>query len=351
MRIIKSNPKETNQVTHPLRGSLYIIMIFVFLVLFHACKKEEPLSLITEPAYSITYHSVVCGLKWLGDSYNYVEGGVCYSETHNPSYTDQKIRIDNPTIESVSNLQINNLLPDNKYYIRSYLISFTGTAEKINYGNEVEFTTLSFDETIHFNEVLTYDTISDIDGNIYKTIMIGNQIWMAENLQTTRLYDGTSITPVNFSELELNYMNTNPAYGWYDNYPEYCKPTFGKLYNWFAVNTGKLCPAGWNVASVYDWETLISYLGGRDIAGDKLKETGIAHWDPPNAESTNESGFTALPSLAPGVSEGWWSRTQLGTEEYANVWSYWVGGNYSKVERGDVRTNTGLHVRCIKDKH
>jgi uncharacterized protein (TIGR02145 family) len=334
-------------VKHISNEQINIVLIVASIAFFFSCKKEEPLSLLTEPATFITYHSADCGFKWSGNGSNFAEGGICYSDAPNPSYNDKKISVNTPTIASVSKIGIDNLEPDKKYFIRSFLIKFTGTAVDMIYGNEVEFTTLSFDETITFNPVLTYDTISDIDGNIYKTIQIGNQIWMAENLGTTRLNDGTSMPQIIFNVMEENYAN--PAYGWNGYYYESYKSTFGNLYNWYAVNTGKLCPAGWHVPSDDEWETLISYLGGINVAGDQLKETGTTHWDPPNAGSTNESGFTALPALVPGSYSGWWSTTRINPEVFIKIWCYSIMNNYSMVMRFDATAGTGLNVRCIKD--
>ncbi len=140
--------------------------------------------------------------------------------------------------------------------------------------------------------------VIDIDSNYYKVVKIGDQIWMAENLKTTRLNDGTLIPfePEARQWIELK----TPALCWYDDFPFAGDPvgyisTYGLLYNWYAVNTGKLCPDGWHVPSADEWEELEEFLGA-DVAGLKMKETGTQHWTSTSPEVTNESGFTALPA-------------------------------------------------------
>lgn len=134
-------------------------------------------------------------------------------------------------------------------------------------------------------------TVTDIDGNVYNTVTIDNQIWMKENLKTTRYNDGTAIPFVNSASI----VHT-PAYFWYNNDEAAYKAIYGALYNGGAVVSYryKLCPVGWHVPSDEEWTKLSSYLRGDSIAGKKLKEVGTVHWAIPN-DATNESGFTALP--------------------------------------------------------
>jgi uncharacterized protein (TIGR02145 family) len=133
--------------------------------------------------------------------------------------------------------------------------------------------------------------VTDIDGNMYSTITIGTQTWMKQNLKTTRLNDGTPIP--NVSGGAWGGLTT-PAYCWYSDDNSY-SATYGALYNWYAVNTGKLAPQGWHVATDAEWTTLSNILGGDALAGGKLKEIGLAHWETPNTGATNETGFSAVP--------------------------------------------------------
>ena len=202
------------------------------------------------------------------------------------------------------------------------------------------------------NPNITYGSITDIDGNTYKTVTIGTQTWMAENLKVTKYNDGIAIPNVtdNTAWREL----TTGALCDYDNTPSNSE-TYGKLYNWHAVNTGKLCPTGWHVPSDAEWTELTDYLGGTSDAGGKLKETGTTHWNSPNTGATNETGFTALPG-GYRYSSGtfryvgdyglWWSATESNA---SNAWSRSVGYSYSYVGRVSRDKELGFSVRCLRD--
>ncbi|HNW88911.1 MAG TPA: fibrobacter succinogenes major paralogous domain-containing protein [Bacteroidales bacterium] len=136
-------------------------------------------------------------------------------------------------------------------------------------------------------------TVTDIDGNVYNIVNIGTQVWMAENLRVTKYKDGTAI-PLVSNETSWAYL-TSPGFCWYLNNDTTYGDIYGALYNWYAVNTAKLCPAGWHVPRDAEWTELANYLGGLSVAGGKLKETGTEHWASPNTGATNETYFTALP--------------------------------------------------------
>ena len=137
------------------------------------------------------------------------------------------------------------------------------------------------------------ETVSDIEGNIYTTVQIGNQVWMAENLKTRTLSDGSPIPMVeNYDEWA---SLTLPAYSWYNN-DSVNAEDFGTLYNWYAVETGKLCPEGWHVPTDEDWIALESGLGGASHRRGCPERSGLEHWKTPNTQASNESGFTAFPA-------------------------------------------------------
>jgi len=140
---------------------------------------------------------------------------------------------------------------------------------------------------------LKAQTLKDIEGNVYPTVNIGTQVWMAENLKTTKYNDGMAMPLV--SDNNAWEALKTPGYCWYNNDAAANKNRFGALYNWYTVNTKKLCPAGWHVPNDKEWTTLRTYLGGEEIAGGKLKETGTTHWTSPNTDATNQTEFTALP--------------------------------------------------------
>jgi uncharacterized protein (TIGR02145 family) len=197
--------------------------------------------------------------------------------------------------------------------------------------------------------------IKDIDGNVYNTINIGKQVWIVENLKTTKYNDGTTI-PLVSDIIEWGRLTT-PGYCLYNyNIDESIyKNTYGVMYNWYSVNTGKLCPKGWHVPTDADWTTLTTYLGGENVAGDKLKETGTVHWKGSKTIATNESGFTALPGGLRDdygafdfleVQGHWWSSTEY---DKGNSWRRGVSSLYSDVFRRANPKAYGYSVRCLKD--
>lgn len=186
-------------------------------------------------------------------------------------------------------------------------------------------------------------SVTDADGNVYSTVTIGTQIWMTENLKTTKLNDGTAIS--------YRIGTGAEGYCWYNN-EENNKNVYGALYSWGPVVSGKLAPKGWHVPDRSDWQLLINYLGSN--AAYKLMETGTEHWLAPNSEATNESGFKALPGGRiscqsylfedMGSLAAWWKSNHGGTSnpEYTIL----TGGNiYSETAfYGDF-----LSIRCLKD--
>ena len=206
--------------------------------------------------------------------------------------------------------------------------------------------------TAVFNPSVTYGTMTDQDGNVYKTVTIGTQTWMAENLKVTKYNDGIAIPNVtdNTAWKEL----TTGALCDYANTPSNSE-TYGKLYNWYAVKTGKLAPKGWHVPSDAEWTELTNYLGGTSVAGGKLKETGTTHWASPNTGATNETGFTALPGGNRGIygafytigNNGyWWSATESNAN---NAWYRLMYCDYSNVTRDGSDKEVGFSVRCVRD--
>lgn len=196
------------------------------------------------------------------------------------------------------------------------------------------------------------NNLSDIENRQYKTIKIGNQVWMAENLSTTKLNDGTPIPLVTDNDTWGNL--TTPGYCFYNNKTQN-GDMYGALYNWYAVNTGKLCPEGWHVPSDDEWTTLTMYLGGESVSGSKLKETGTTHWIGSNTGSTNETSFTALPGgyrlfnisfYYSGRKGIWWSASE---EDISYAWLRSMNVSSSNVVRNYSSKENGLSVRCIKD--
>jgi len=217
------------------------------------------------------------------------------------------------------------------------------------------------DKEIVENEPAT--TVTDIDGNVYHTIVIGTQTWMVENLKTTKYRNGDPITHI--TDGSVWNVTTTEAYCDYDNNTANVS-TYGRLYNWYAVSDNrKIAPAGWHVPSNEEFTTLINYLGGNAQAYNKLKESGTTHWAAdsllgPNA-GTNSSGFLAVPgglrgSCCPSpfqaicTSGYWWTSSEyfpgMGTQNASHLYML---NSEIEVKIGNDYMLAGMSVRCIKD--
>jgi len=195
--------------------------------------------------------------------------------------------------------------------------------------------------------------VTDIDGNSYSTVAIGNQIWMKENLKVSKYRNGESIATglSNTTWAET----TAGAYAVYNNDAS-INSTYGKLYNWHAIaDPRNVCPTGWHVPNDAEWTTLTSLLGGESVAGGKMKSTGTQFWFSPNVGATNESNFTGLPggyrydSGTYGYNGGlgaWWSST---AQDSNNAWYRYLFYYYGAAYRFDSNKHYGYSVRCIKD--
>jgi uncharacterized protein (TIGR02145 family) len=194
----------------------------------------------------------------------------------------------------------------------------------------------------------------DADGNNYKMVRIGNQIWMAENLKTTHYNNGDEIatTPLNYDyELEIE-----PKYQWPSEGDEINVPIYGRLYTWFvAIDERNVCPPGWHLPSQQEWEILVNYLGGYAIAGGKMKEKGTLHWTDPNTGANNSSGFKALPGgnriqygmfNVIGKSSSYWSSTEW---DNVNIFFIYLSNESTESYLANNDRKFGFNIRCIKD--
>ncbi len=192
--------------------------------------------------------------------------------------------------------------------------------------------------------------VSDVDGNVYKTVLIGNQEWMTENLKVDHFNDGIPIPMVNNNN-EWKSI-TVPAYCFYEDNPTY-NNQYGKLYNWYVVSTShNICPSGWHVPNNDDWKMLLDYLGGDSIAGNLLKST--KYWNE-NRNGDNSTGFNALPAglhrknglyQTKGEDAFFWSATQ---KSDAIAWCYLLYFNDNYLYKDGTSKNDGLSIRCVKD--
>jgi uncharacterized protein (TIGR02145 family) len=294
--------------------------------------------------------------------------GFCWGTSANPTLSNSFS--ENGSGSGAFNGSLSSLSPSTTYYLRAY----AGTATEVWYGNELTFTTASGSVSsatcgtpnIH-NPNLSYGSMSDQDGNVYKTIVIGTQEWMAENLKTGHYRNGEKI-PVVTDGAAWSGVTTG-ASCWYGNDSASYNCPYGRLYNWYTVADPRgLCPTGWHVPSDDEWKTMELLLGMPDSElnqlgdqrgstqniGGKLKSVSDL-WASFNAGASNESGFSALPS---GLREAagifryvgeagfWWPSTENSIND---AWSRILGrwGSFS-ARNNDPKAN-GKSVRCLKD--
>jgi uncharacterized protein (TIGR02145 family) len=263
--------------------------------------------------------------------------GICWGTSANPTIAGSFSSDGTGTGAFTSNLT--GLTAGTLYYVRAYATNSAGTA----YGSPLTFFTL----------------LGDADGNVYHVASIGTQTWMTENLRTTKYNDNADIP--NITDNTLWSTATAHAYSWYSNNSGY-KSTFGALYNWFAVNSDKLCPTGWHVPTDADFATLEMFLGiaSADVnnygfrgttEGTEMKST--SGWNTGNG--TNTSGFTALPAgyryFSDGTFQGqttytfFWTATET---DAPRSWFRRLDDTNAAVYRGAVEKQAGKSVRCVK---
>lgn len=297
---------------------------------------QTPL-LTTTAVTNITRTTAVSGGTISGDGGAVVTArGVCWNTSGSPSIANKKTS-DGIGPGSYTSI-MTGLASNTTYYVSAYATNSVGTS----YGSAISFITQSGD-----------GKVTDIDGNVYNYITIGSQVWMIENLKTTKYRNGDTL-----SNITSDGSSNNSATGGYCDYDNNSvnASTYGKLYNWYAIADNRgLAPEGWHIPSDTEWTTLINYLGGENGAGGKLKETGTSHWLSPNTGATNEIGFTALPGgyldvngifTDIGSFGNWWSSSEA-MSGYA--WYRHFYYNYGGVSRVYFSKKVGLSVRCIKN--
>ena len=327
---------------------------------------------LTELTPGTTYHYKIKATNELG---------VKYSDDKTFTTMGQKPTV---IVNDISDLQVNDVVLNgsvNPNYLQTTVSFEWGFTT--NYGNTLsisqnsisgnslldinaDLSGLNSETTYHFrikatnllgttyseDQTFTTYALKDADNNLYHSITIGSQTWMKTNLETTHYKDNTNIPLITEDSEWYNLLTS--AYCWYNNDETAYKDTYGALYNWYSVSSGKLCPAGWHIPSDLEWMTLINYLGGESIAGTKLKESGIIHWTGSNPYATNVSGFTALPAGVRGTN-GVFGNLSLGaffwhSTEYA-TW----GGQITYIQYypnayiEPFDKVNGASVRCIKD--
>lgn len=266
--------------------------------------------------------------------------GFCWSTNPDPEPRFKDLTTQNGKGTGDFSNPIGFLLPDTTYYLRAYC---SNTGKDTVYGNQVEFRTLRIDQFV------------DVEGNIYGSADLLTHTWMTENLRTTRLNDGTQIPLV--TENAAWSSQVSAAYCWYDN-KEANKETYGALYNWEAVKSGKLCPAGWHIPTDEEWSVFERMYGGSAYAGGYLKEPGLEHWLKPNEWlESSYNRFKAIPGgerddmgkyNKKGSAGVWWSEVDPRKEA---SWVREIASNSTALRRRKADDNSvGYSVRCVKNQ-
>ncbi len=320
-----------------------------------------PATVTTAQVTNITSNSAFSGGNVLDDGNDPVTmRGVVWDTSTDPTIENNEGITSDGNGEGPFSSILTNLNQSTTYYVRAYAINSTGTS----YGENVSFVTGSSDGSCP-----DMPTITDIDGNVYNTVLIGNQCWMKENLMVTTYKNGVSIPNISGNNSWAN--TTIGAYAWYDNQISW-KTKYGALYNWHAVaSISGLCPTGWHIPSDDEWSELINYAGGANSPnGNKLKSCRQMY-SPLGGEcnteehprwgamggiwGTNDFGFSALPggfrydygpSSDLGVNGAWWTSEELSFSAARGYnLSIYIGGvntiNYDK--------RYGFSVRCLRD--
>jgi uncharacterized protein (TIGR02145 family) len=314
-----------------------VILLLCFSI--NSCKKDSNVTLpvvstIAPKYFSSTLATLGCSVK--SDGGAGILCGIYLGIEPNSETTGVKLQIGSDTGTFIG--QITNLLPNKQYYFKAYATNSKGEA----LGDEVDFTTPA--------------TVTDYENHIYNTVKIGNQIWMAENLRTTHYLNGELIPTTNPSSLNIT-SEISPKYQWSYSGDDANSSVYGKLYTYYTVtDSRKVCPAGWHLPSDTEWTTLLTTLGGYQVAGSRLKEHGNTHWlSPYNTDATNESCYTALPGGYRDLTGTfyllqndayWWSSTE---SEAAKAWGRTLNTSSTEAGRTGVNKSWGLSVRCVKD--
>lgn len=314
------------------------------LTFLSSCKKKSedtPVSgpvpvLLTSGFSNILLTTARCTGNVTSDGGTFViKRGFCWSQSNqNPTIQDDTVASGNGA--GVFSSTIKGLKGQSAFYVRAFATNTNGTG----YGSILTLTTLD-------------STITDIANNHYRILQIGTQVWMGENLRTTKYRNGDPVPDI--TDATEWSQRTAGACCEYDNSSANAN-VYGMLYNWYAVNDSRnISPAGWHVPSHDEFTILLTYLGGKDIAGGKLKEPGTTHWDSPNTGATNETGFTALAGgyrsetgLFGGKGGGTtcWLSSEYGS---SNAWFMQLTSNNAMFLSSVLYIKAGASLRCVRD--
>jgi uncharacterized protein (TIGR02145 family) len=341
------------------KANILLIFSFTMSIFLQSCTKDSNgnvTQVVPIPPVDLTgtiVSSTQVDLTWTDKSTN-ESGFKIQRKTGTQTFADI-----GTTGKDVTNYSDQGLTAGTTYTYRVY--SYNNTGNSPTYSNEISISTYSITDhtcgaqSVH-NKLKIYGNIQDINGNIYKTIQIGTQVWMAENLKTTKYKNGVPI-PYVIDNTEWS-SNTTGAYRFYDNNSDNDCP-YGKLYNWYTVsNNNGICPTGWHVPTDAEWTILTTFLGGESVAGGKMKSTGTQYWRSSNTDATNSSGFSGLPgvnidfagnNLTYGNSGYWWSSTEYNINSAKFRKLSWSFSSLDGGGPGGFPKSSGFSVRCVRD--
>lgn len=303
---------------------IIILALYACILLFNGCKKEDhtilPEVKVVEFVNDSEFITTAKATVLSDGGAKVTERGVCWSTNPIPTISDKKV-ISGADIGEY-NVTLAGLTQGTKYYARAYATNGKGTA----YSDDFSFIA---------------GTVTDIDGNVYNMVTIGTQIWMAEDLKVVKYQNGD---PIPFITKYSEWETTKEGAYWV---------LYSKLlYNWHSVaDKRNIAPKGWHVPTVSEWAVIAQYLGGKDIAGGKMKQAGTKNWYPPNTGASNTSGFNAVATgsraangsiLDFGDTAWWWSSYIPKATRITNM-SHAINFNIG------VDSNFGLAIRCVKD--
>lgn len=316
----------------------FFSLLICIVIAISGCRKDSmPPVVMTTYVSDITCNSVRCYGKIISErGAEITELGFCWSTSQTPSVEENKLLLSDEN--GLFAGEITGLLPFTTYFIRAFATNKQGTS----YGEIKMICT----------KPIPGETVTDLNGNLYHSVKIGTQVWMLENLRTSRFRNGDSIR---YATMNVSWFTTLPKFCYYNNDTANAK-TYGALYNWFAAADSRgIAPAGWHVPTQQEWKTLLDYCGGADFAGGKLKSTGFTYWKSPNYGATNETDFSALPAGSRdcnGEFGGLGSATVFWTSsESISTMAYYTDLQYNTIQSVNAPGDKyyGRSIRCIKD--
>jgi uncharacterized protein (TIGR02145 family) len=328
--------------------NIFSLLSGVIVLLFlSGCKKNDnALGVETTEIIEIGHKTALAGGTVISGE-NLCYRGLCWGTSDNPTIENDRCTAEGTTstlytIMGPFDALMTSLKPNTTYYYRAYV---NNTSSQVAYGQTYSFTTLP-----------SKGTVTDIEGNVYQTAQIGDQLWMAENLKSTHFLNGDVIPTTVPDTLQLG-SGLTASYQWAYNSSDSLVEEYGRLYNWYAViDPRNVCPTGWHIPNDNEWNILFDYLGGDSPAVNQLKEAGRIHWLSENL-ADNNSDFTALPGgyrifggnfSGLGQEADFWSSMTYPQDAFYS-YELIIDPHAGILRNYGVDGNTAFSVRCIKD--